>query len=48
MLKGDGIDPIDARQEVRAARRAAAAKSMIFRQCAEAYIVVHASRPLAS
>jgi hypothetical protein len=44
MLKGDGTDPIDARQEVRAARRAAAAKSMTFRQCAVAYIAGHASR----
>jgi hypothetical protein len=35
MLEGDGIDPI-ARQEVRAARRVAAAKSMTFRQCAGA------------
>jgi integrase len=42
-LKGDGIDPIDARQKARAARRAAAAKSMTFRQAAEAYIKAQAA-----
>jgi integrase len=39
----DGIDPIDARQQERTARRAAAAKSMTFRQAAEAYIKAQSS-----
>jgi integrase len=34
----DDIDPIDTRRQERAARRTAAAKSMTFRQAAEAYI----------
>jgi integrase len=39
----DDIDPLDARQQARAARRAASAKAMSFRQAAEAYIKAQAS-----
>jgi integrase len=40
-LARDGIDPISARDEGRAARAAEAARAMTFRQCAEAYIDAH-------
>src|SRR5262245_21009799 len=37
----DGIDPIEARRERRAADRIASAKTMTFDDCARAYIVAH-------
>jgi integrase len=37
-LRADGIDPIDHKHAQRAARRAADAKQMAFRQCAEQFI----------
>jgi hypothetical protein len=40
-LVKDGVDPIEARRKERADRQAAAAKSMTFRQCAEAYIATN-------
>ena len=40
-LIADGIDPIDARQRLRADARAAAAKRLTFRQAAEAYFNAH-------
>jgi integrase len=39
----DGIDPIEHRKAARNAAAVAAAKSMTFRQCAEAYIAAHQS-----
>jgi integrase len=37
----DGLDPIDDRRALRAAKRAERAKVMTFRQCAEAYVAAH-------
>jgi|SRR5579862_3051366 len=37
----DGVDPIEARSEARLRARADKAKSMAFRECAEAYIKAH-------
>jgi integrase len=37
----DGIDPIEAKRAARLAAKAASAKTMTFRQCAEAYITAH-------
>jgi integrase len=37
----DGIDPIDAKKAVRDAAAIAAAKSMSFRECADAYMTAH-------
>jgi integrase len=37
----EGIDPIEARRERRAAQQVERAKAMTFRQCAEAYIAAH-------
>jgi integrase len=42
-LLADDIDPIDVRQQQRAARRTVAAKSMTFKQCAEAFIKAKAA-----
>jgi integrase len=41
-LRLEGVDPIDARQAKRSQAKLDAAKSMTFRQCAEAYIAAHA------
>jgi integrase len=41
-LRLEGIDPIDARNAKRAEAKLEAAKTMTFRQCAEAYIAAHA------
>lgn len=38
-----GVDPIEARKQARGASATARAKSMTFRQCAEAYLATHAS-----
>jgi integrase len=40
-LAADGIDPIDSRRAVRAARAVATVRSMTFAACAEAYIAAH-------
>ncbi|WP_237051307.1 tyrosine-type recombinase/integrase [Magnetospirillum sp. ME-1] len=40
-LVRDGIDPIDSRRAAKLSARATAAKTMTFRQCAEAYIKSH-------
>jgi integrase len=40
-LVAEGIDPIEARRATRSKAATDAAKSMTFRQCAEAYIVAH-------
>lgn len=40
-LVRDGLDPIDSRKEARLAARAATAKVMTFKQCAEAYLKAH-------
>lgn len=41
MVKVDGVNPLEIRREKRNAARAAVAKTMTFRQCAEAYIAAH-------
>ncbi len=40
-LVREGVDPIDSRKEARLAARAATAKVMTFKQCAEAYLKAH-------
>ena len=37
----DGVDPIEAKKAARLTAKAASAKTMTFRQCAEAYITAH-------
>src|SRR4029077_8071261 len=40
-LRHEGVDPIDARRAKRARQRLEEAKSVTFKQCAEAYINAH-------
>jgi integrase len=40
----DGVDPLAAKRQARAAAAAAAAKAMSFRQCADAYIAAHQAK----
>jgi hypothetical protein len=44
LLLTDGVDPLDAKRQEKAARKAASLRAMSFKECAEDYVAAHSGK----